>query len=364
MYPLIRKLLFRIQPEQAHRLTIHLVSAWPGAVRLTAGRFTPSPTLAQTVCGLHFPHPIGLAAGLDKNAEAVDGWFHCGFSFAEVGTVTPLPQPGNPQPRLFRLPVDEALINRMGFNNDGAGRMKKRLANRRRQGIVGVNLGKNKVTPNDAAANDYVTLIDHLGALADYLVINVSSPNTPGLRDLQSESALVPLVEQVLARRNELDRRPPVFVKLAPDLADEAIDPLANALVQAGVDGLIATNTTVSRVGLTSALASEPGGLSGRPLESRSTDFVKRLYRVTRGGVPIIGSGGVFTPLDAYRKIRAGARLVQVYTGFIYRGPGLVKELVEGLTDLLHRDGFAHLEDAVGVDALSDHSEARRSDIE
>lgn len=355
MYSLARKLLFQLQPERAHELTLRVLHAWPSAVKLAAGRFEPSPTLAQTVCGRTFPHPIGLAAGLDKNATAIAAWFACGFAFAEVGTVTPLPQPGNPKPRLFRLLDDEALINRMGFNNGGAGQMRQRLAawyqSTRRTGLVGVNLGKNKITPNEAAVADYLTLIEELGRLADYLVVNVSSPNTPGLRDLQSESALIPLVEQVLAKREEIPTRPPVFVKLAPDLADGALRELARLLAAVGVDGLIATNTTITRDGLSSPLAREAGGLSGQPLEARSTDVIKQLYRATDGKLPIIGSGGVFTAEDAYRKIRAGASLVQVYTGFIYRGPAIVKDLVQGIARHLDKDGFPTLTAAVGVDA-------------
>lgn len=355
MYPLVRHFLFRLDPERAHKLTLAMVEQWPGAARLAAGRFVPARSLGQTVCGLSFAHPLGLAAGLDKNAAALDAWFACGFSFAEVGTVTPLPQPGNPQPRLFRLIDEEALVNRMGFNNEGAAQLQRRLSKWREHprfaGLVGVNFGKNEMTANEAAAEDYLTLVRQLGPLADYIAVNVSSPNTPGLRDLQTATRLLPLIEQVLAARDALSARPPVFVKLAPDLGDQDLAVLARELLSVGVDGLIATNTTTARSGVTSALAAETGGLSGRPLETRSTDVIRLLFRATDGKLPIIGSGGVFTAADAYRKIRAGASLVQLFTGFIYRGPGIVKDIVQELARLLEQDGIRSIPDAIGTDA-------------
>lgn len=360
MYSLLRPLLFRMAPERAHHLVLNGLHWFPGMVRFVAPTWIPDTRLQQTLWGLSFPHPIGLAAGLDKNAIAVDGLLASGFSFIEVGTVTPKPQPGNPQPRLFRLVEDEGLINRMGFNNQGADAVKSHLQQRRRKGIVGVNLGKNKITPNEQAVDDYLTLLDKLYPLPDYVVLNVSSPNTPGLRDLQSEESLVPLVQQVLRKRNEQfeehknkiwPRHTPVLVKLAPDLADDAIASLATALTAEGIDGFIATNTTIQRPSLKSAQKAETGGLSGRPLKDRSTEVIRILYRATEGKIPIIGSGGVFTAEDAYEKIRAGASLVQVYTGFIYQGPGIVKDLVEGVQRLLQRDGLSTLAQAVGLDA-------------
>ncbi|WDL99332.1 quinone-dependent dihydroorotate dehydrogenase [Alicyclobacillus sp. ALC3] len=354
MYPLVRKLLFGLNAETAHELTLNALRRMPGAARLLSGPPHPPVNLRQTVCGRTFVHPIGLAAGLDKNAIALPAWFAVGFAFAEVGTVTPLAQPGNPRPRLFRLRDDEALINRMGFNNEGAAAMRRQLESwqrRRHAGVVGVNLGKNKATPNDEAVSDYLKLTEELGHFADYLVVNVSSPNTPGLRDLQTENSLVPLVRAVLTARDKLQNHPPVFVKLAPDLADDALTELAQQLADVGVDGLIGTNTTIRRDSLTSMHSDETGGLSGRPLEQRSTTVIKLLYQATDGKLPIIGSGGVFSAADAYRKIRAGATLVQVYTGFIYKGPAIVREIVEGLPSLLERDGFSHVSEAVGVDA-------------
>lgn len=360
MYSLLRPLLFRMAPERVHHLVLRTLHWWPSVVRLLVPNFVPDARLQQTLWGLSFAHPIGLAAGLDKNAIAVDGLLLSGFSFIEVGTVTPKSQPGNPQPRLFRLVEDEGLINRMGFNNQGVDAVKSHLQQRRRKGIVGVNLGKNKNTPNELAADDYLTLLDTLYPLPDYVVLNVSSPNTPGLRDLQTEESLVPLVQQVLRRRDEQyaqhknkiwPRHTPVLVKLAPDLTDDAIASLATALTAVGIDGFIATNTTIHRPSLSSAQKLESGGLSGRPLKHRSTEVVRILYRATEGKIPVIGSGGVFSAEDAYEKIRAGASLVQVYTGFIYHGPSIVKELVEGIERLLERDGFATLAEAVGIDA-------------
>ncbi|MCL6515699.1 quinone-dependent dihydroorotate dehydrogenase [Alicyclobacillus sp.] len=352
MYHLLRPVLFRMEPEAAHHTILALLARMPWSVRLACAPVSPSPALGQTLWGRRFPHPVGLAAGLDKNAVAVPALFQCGFSFVEVGTVTPRPQPGNPKPRLFRLPADEALINRMGFNNDGADLVAQRVHRWRGLGIIGVNLGKNKTTPNDAALEDYLANVRVFCAIADYLVINVSSPNTPGLRDLQAQEQLVPLVRAVLAERDRLTEgsRPPLLVKLAPDLSDEDLAELAVALTNIGVDGLIATNTTIARPKLHTPFANEPGGLSGKPLRERATAVVRQLYEATRGKIPIIGSGGVFSADDAYEKIRAGASLVQVYTGFIYRGPGIVREIADGLAQRLARDGFEKIEEAIGAD--------------
>ncbi|GMA49570.1 dihydroorotate dehydrogenase (quinone) [Alicyclobacillus contaminans] len=357
MYSWIRPLLFRLPPETAHRLTLHSLSRFPRLTDLAARSLPPAPELAQKLWNRTFPHPVGLAAGLDKDAVAVNGLLRCGFSFLEVGTVTPQPQPGNPTPRLFRLLEDEALINRMGFNNRGVDVVYQNLLKRKHPGIIGVNIGKNKWTVNEEAQTDYVTLVDRLYRVADYFTINVSSPNTPGLRDLQSEHHLLPLVQAVLqARKRQAalheDRvRPhwvPVLVKLAPDLPNEQLAALAVQLQAAGVDGLIATNTTVARGGLTSAYQRETGGLSGRPLRRRSTEVISLLYRATDGRLPIIGSGGIFDADDAYEKIQAGASLIQVYTGFIYRGPALVGDIVRGLQQRLAAEGFANIAEAVG----------------
>ncbi len=359
MYRLLRSLLFRMSPESAHHLVLRTLSLAPGMVSVIAPKFPVPSSLHQKLWNQSFPHPIGLAAGLDKDGIAVNGLLRCGFSFIEVGTVTPQPQPGNPRPRLFRLVEDDALVNRMGFNNKGANALIQHLMRRKLPGVVGVNIGKNKTTPNERAAEDYVQLIDKLYRIADYITVNVSSPNTPGLRDLQSEQALVPLVQAI---KDERDRQfqahkdkvrqhwVPILVKLAPDLSDDALESLAVRLVEVGVDGLIATNTTIRRDGLVSPLQAETGGLSGRPLQSRSTEVVSLLYKATGGAVPIIGCGGVFSAKDAYAKIRAGASLVQIYTSFVYKGPGVVKEIVEGLESLLKADGFSSIAEAVGAD--------------
>ncbi|MCL6632395.1 MAG: dihydroorotate dehydrogenase (quinone) [Alicyclobacillus herbarius] len=356
MYSLLRRVLFRLDPELAHKITLHTLSLMPSVARLFASSPSPAPQLSQTLWGYKFSHPVGLAAGLDKDGIAIDGLLACGFSFLEVGTVTPRPQPGNAKPRLFRLREDEALINRMGFNNQGAASLRKNLLRRRRRGIIGVNCGRNKTTPNELAAEDYLLSMETVYPLADYIVINVSSPNTPGLRDLQAEESLLPLAETVLRKRDELYQasnalaahRPPVLVKLSPDLADDALVQLAKRLTEIGIDGLIATNTTIRRDGLSSVHQSESGGLSGKPLRSRSTQVVSLLYQAIGQTVPIIGCGGVSSAFDAYEKICAGASLIQIYTGFIYQGPGLVRNIVEELPTLLERDGFDHLRQAVG----------------
>ncbi|GLG00026.1 dihydroorotate dehydrogenase (quinone) [Alicyclobacillus hesperidum subsp. aegles] len=352
MYPLARFLLFRLTAEQAHHLVLDQLAKHPALAKLAASHWLPSPRLAQEVLGLSFAHPIGLAAGLDKDAIAVDGLFQCGFSFLEVGTVTPLPQPGNEKPRLFRLKSDEALINRMGFNNQGAANLANRLrANQVRRGPIGVNIGKNKITPNDEAISDYVKALKAVADVADYIAVNISSPNTPGLRDLQSVSFLLDLlaaIEPVRASHNL-----PVFVKISPDLADESVIAIGQALASspyASNLGLIATNTTIERTGLRSKERSEGGGLSGKPLADRSTAVVRLLAGAVARKLPIIGCGGVFTAADAYAKIRAGASLVQIYTSFIYRGPQVVREIAEGLDKLLEADGFQHIQEAIGAD--------------
>ncbi|MDD2696186.1 MAG: quinone-dependent dihydroorotate dehydrogenase [Anaerolineales bacterium] len=343
MYPLIRPLLFRLEPERAHALSLSLISM--------AGRFaftrtflracyTPPPKPVRAF-GLDFPNPVGLAAGYDKDGLGWRGLACLGFGHLEVGTVTLLPQPGNPRPRLFRLPEDEALINRMGFPGHGAQAVAARL--RRRQPgdvVLGVNLGKGKSTPLEEAAQDYLGLMEVFLPLADYLAINVSSPNTEGLRRLQARQALerllLLLVERRDAQQAALGRRVPLLVKLSPDLDDGELDDALAALLNAGVDGVIATNTTVGREGLESsprgqALAGEKGGLSGAPLRELSTRMVREISRRTEGRLPIIGAGGVMNAADARQKLEAGASLVQVYTGLVYAGPGLAKRIVAGL---------------------------------
>lgn len=306
--------------------------------------------LATRVWGRDFPNPIGIAAGFDKNARAPDALLRLGCGFVEVGTVTPLPQPGNPRPRVFRLAGDKALINRLGFNSGGLDRLVARLERRRRDsGIAGVNLGKNR--DSAAAAADYAEGVRRTAALADYLVVNVSSPNTPGLRDLQARAVLEDLLRTVLAARDRSGARPPLLVKIAPDLTAEERADVAAAALAVGIDGIVISNTTVARPpGLKSPLAAEAGGLSGPPLFAPSTALLGDIYRLTEGRLPLIGVGGVASAADAYAKIRAGASLVQLYTALVYQGPALLGQVKSGLAELLRRDGFAAVGDAVGAD--------------
>ena len=348
---LVRPLLFRIPPEPAHHLglwALGLAELAPGlaAWRRRAARADRA-SLKVHVAGLDFPNPLGLAAGLDKDAEAIVGLFATGFGSVEVGTVTPRPQPGNPRPRLFRLPEDRALINRFGFNNRGMHAMAARLRELEwRPGPVGVNLGKNKDTPNEAAVDDYVAGAERLGPLADYVVVNLSSPNTPGLRALQEPEALSRLL---LAVRKAVVARP-LFLKIAPDLSDEAVEEVVDVARAAEVDGLVCTNTTIARP-VAHPLAHEAGGLSGRPVFDRSTQVLRRAFRRSGGKLPLIGVGGVFDAEDAWRKICAGASLVQVYTGFIYGGPGLPRRILDGLEERSSGLGFDSVSRAIGRDA-------------
>ena len=345
MYQLAKSLLFALDPERAHHLGIAALKAMGPFARSL--RPAANPLLATRVAGIDFESPVGLAAGLDKNAEAVAGLFGLGFGFVEIGTVTPRPQPGNPKPRLFRLPEHEALINRLGFNNHGAEVVAQRLkAVSWRPGPVGVNLGKNKDTPLENAASDYVACAKVLGPLGDYVVVNLSSPNTPGLRPLQEPEALEGLLRAV----RETVTGKPLFLKIAPDLADEAIDTVVDVARACGVDGVICTNTTIAR-SITHPLAGEVGGLSGKPLRQRSTEVVRRAFAHGKGALPIIGVGGIFTADDAWEKISAGAALVQIYSGFIYRGPGLPASLCEELSERVTQAGLTSIAQAVGRNA-------------
>ena len=342
MYSLIRPLLFALDPEQSHDLTLgmlRLPGATPALRRLYGAGV---PALPVEVMGLRLPNPLGLAAGLDKNARAVAPLAAMGFGFLELGTVTPRPQAGNPRPRLFRLPARQAIINRMGFNSAGLDRFLANLERGPRPGILGINLGKNKDTPAEQAVDDYVHGLRAVYVHADYVTVNVSSPNTPGLRALQDEAALSALLaalktEQVaLAARH--GRYVPIALKIAPDLADEAIDAIARLLLSYRLDAVIATNTTSTRPGLeTEPLAREVGGLSGSPLRALSTHVIRRLFATLGGRLPIIGVGGVFSADDAWEKLVAGADLIQIYSALIYRGPGIVHSIVSGLADRMRK---------------------------
>ncbi|GAX90963.1 quinone-dependent dihydroorotate dehydrogenase [Effusibacillus lacus] len=361
MYRLLRKYLFALDPEAAHERTVsalNMVDRMAGGktfLRLKYGFHDER--LSSQVWGIHFPNPVGLAAGFDKNAEAYHALAAIGFGFIEVGTLTPVGQPGNPQPRLFRSVPDQAVINRMGFNNHGAAEAAKHLASYRQAGVpIGINIGKNKETANEDAASDYIKCLDALYSYGHYFVINVSSPNTPNLRDLQATENLRQLLRAIRTKANELERKgagaKPILLKVAPDMTKEQMRDVVQAAVSEGISGLIATNTTLSREGLQSkAFAEQAGGLSGRPLTKRSTEWIREIYRHVGGQVPIIGVGGIFTGEDAYEKIRAGASLVQVYTGMIYEGPGIVKAINKRLLELMKRDGFTHITQVVGVDA-------------
>jgi dihydroorotate dehydrogenase len=323
---LVRPLLFSMPPEMAHHLAIRSLNL--------AGRFLPRGSVLakpRTLFGLTFPHPLGLAAGFDKNGVALPAWEALGFGFIEIGTVTARAQPGNPRPRIFRLPQQEALINRLGFNNDGADVVAERLLRLREKGHwprvpVGINIGKSKITPLEKAAEDYLYSFRRLSPFADYLVLNVSSPNTPGLRSLQETVALAALL-RVIGEENHTAQKP-LLVKLAPDLAPEELKQLIAVCEERSVAGLIATNTTIDHRSVPAAL-DEVGGLSGKPLREKSTAVIRALRALTK--LPIIGSGGIFDAASAREKIAAGADLLQIYTGYIYRGPSLIREIVEAL---------------------------------
>ncbi len=347
MYRTLRPLLFQLAPETAHHCTIAALKYLP-----LLPRAQPLPRLHTAVWRLEFPTPIGVAAGFDKNAEVPDAMLALGFGFSEVGTITPKAQSGNERPRLFRLPQDQAVINRLGFNNGGLEAARERLKHRRgRGGIVGANVGANKDSVDRIA--DYELGIRRVLGLCDYITINISSPNTVGLRALQSRDSLDELVRRCVAARG--DDATPMLVKIAPDLTDEDISDIASVALVRGIDGLIVSNTTVDRPPtLRSAEARESGGLSGKPLRASSTRILAKVARQTQGKLPLIGVGGVGSGADAYEKIRHGASLVQLYTAMIYEGPMIGHRIARELDQLLARDGFASVKDAVGVDIEKD----------
>lgn len=334
MYRAVRPLLFRLAPEHAHEASLRamqLVSASRALQALIRPLFQAPPCPVEAF-GLSFANPLGLAAGYDKDAVAIAGLATLGFGHVEVGTVTLRPQPGNAGPRIFRLPADAAIVNRLGFPSRGADFAAAQLSRPRPPGlVVGVNIGKNKDTPLERAPEDYAALVDRFAPLADYLVINVSSPNTAGLRRLQGRAALEALLDAALARRDAQPRRTPLLVKLAPDLDDAGLDDALGVLLDRGVDGVVATNTTLSRAGLRSAGATAAGGLSGRPLTVRASALVAAISERTDGKLPIIGVGGIFTADDARARLDAGATLVQLYTSLVYEGPGVVGRIVRAL---------------------------------
>jgi dihydroorotate dehydrogenase len=361
---LLRPLLFRLPPEAAHELalqTMRLALGTGWARRQAARKFSREPFGELHRFGLSFQNPVGLAAGFDKNGVAAQGLAALGFGFVEVGSITHVAQPGNPRPRLFRLPLDRALINRAGFNNDGALAVINHLARHRPDCVLGINIGKSRVVALEDATDDYLASFELAHPLADYIVVNVSSPNTPHLRELQRADALAALLGALQKRNRELadkgarQKPVPLLVKIAPDLHRSELEAIVDVAIRLHLDGLIATNTTTSRAGLqTSSVdvaSCGEGGLSGAPLRQRSTEMIASLFRLTRGQLAIIGVGGIFNAQDAWDKITAGASLVQLYTGFIYEGPGVVREINDGLSKILGEQGFSTLNEAVGCRA-------------
>ncbi|MHC0054528.1 quinone-dependent dihydroorotate dehydrogenase [Actibacterium sp. D379-3] len=336
-------LLHRVDPERAHHLSLMALRA--GLVPLPGLR--TSPRLATTLAGLDLPNPVGLAAGYDKNAVALTPLARAGFGFIEVGAATPRPQPGNPRPRLFRLTEDRAVINRFGFNNDGMDVIGARLADRPKGAIIGLNLGANKDSADRAA--DFAQVLAHCGPHVDFATVNVSSPNTERLRELQGKAALSALLAGVMQTRAALARPIPVFLKIAPDLNDAELAEIAGVALDTGLDAIVATNTTLARDGLHGPHAQEAGGLSGRPLFAKSTRVLARLSALTDGRIPLVGVGGIASAEDAYAKIRAGASAVQLYSAMVYQGLSLVPRIVDGLDKLLARDGFDTVAQAVGT---------------
>jgi dihydroorotate dehydrogenase len=346
-FDIIRPAVFTLDPEAGHRLALAALKRMP--TRGARSSLAQPGEMTIEVAGLNFPNPVGVAAGFDKDAEVPDALLGLGFGFTEVGSITPLPQSGNPKPRLFRLVEDKAVINRMGFNNAGAVAALERLKRRGASGgIVGINIGANKDSPDRVA--DYANMARIMSPYASYLAVNVSSPNTPGLRALQDESALASLIEGVLAARDEAvaANPPPVFLKVAPDLESADIDAIARIAIERGLGALIVSNTTISRPEIKSRHAGEAGGLSGAPLRPLALQRIRDFRSATGGTVPLIGVGGIATAEDAWERIRAGASLVQLYTAMVYSGPGLGARIANGLGQLMRRDGFAKIADAVG----------------
>ena len=353
LYKYVRPAVFKIDPETAHGVTIKALKT--GALRPCS--IVSSPILEQEIFGLKFPNPMGLSAGFDKNAEVIAPALKLGFGFTEVGTVTPKPQGGNPRPRIFRDPKSGSVINRMGFPNGGLRVFKPNIekfinSDNKPNGVVGINIGMNKDQSDPAA--DYCALISELAPLADYLTVNISSPNTAGLRDLQRKDALAELLGEMMETRSKAcpDNPPALLIKLAPDLDEKQQQEIAETLLSADVDGVILSNTTLDRPEfLPEKFRGEKGGLSGVPVREKSTAIIRNFYKLTDGKLPIIGVGGISNAEHAYEKIKAGASLVQLYTGMIYEGPAIANDINKGLIELLERDGFASITDAIGADS-------------
>ncbi|MCM8557915.1 quinone-dependent dihydroorotate dehydrogenase [Sphingomicrobium sediminis] len=343
IYRLFRPLVFALRAEDAHRTTIAALKRMP---RKPVPQFAPS--LGQEIAGIHFPSPVGLAAGFDKDAEVPSAMLGLGFGFVEVGTLTPRPQAGNPKPRLFRLKEDHAVINRMGFNNGGQLKAAERLQMRvRERGVVGINIGANKDSEDRIA--DYVLGVQRMGGLADYLTVNISSPNTPGLRQLQDEGALKELLQAVREARG--DAGPPVFLKVAPDLEADDPERISRVAIDSGIDALIVSNTTIDRPDtLQSPLASETGGLSGRPLKDKALAALRGFRKASGGDIPLIAAGGIENANDVWVRMRAGASLVQLYSALVYEGPGLAMQIAAGLSRRLEAEGVSNIAEIVGTE--------------
>ncbi|APT92517.1 diguanylate cyclase [Corynebacterium phocae] len=350
-YQLALKAMFTLEPEQIHTLIAGglkgLQIAGPVTRALEKVNAVHDPVLAQEVFGVHFPRPLGLAAGFDKNGSAPDAWAAIGFGYAELGTVTAMPQSGNPAPRLFRLPADKAILNRMGFNNAGAHEVAKNLKNRRYQDVIGINIGKNKVVAPEDAVENYKASATLLGNLADYLVVNVSSPNTPGLRDLQAVESLRPILQAVQESTSV-----PVLVKIAPDLSDEDVDAVADLALELGLAGIVATNTTISREGLATPAEEVAemgaGGISGAPVAQRSLEVLRRLHGRVGTRLVLIAVGGISTPQQAWERITSGASLLQGYTPLIYGGPDWIRDIHTGIASQIRAHGLSNISEAVG----------------
>ncbi|HEX9930993.1 MAG TPA: quinone-dependent dihydroorotate dehydrogenase [Pyrinomonadaceae bacterium] len=354
MYDWLRPLLFRLPPETAHELAVKFLKSG------FAGKFVKNQNhlpFGEIECfGLKFKNPVGVAAGFDKNGVVASELTRLGFGFVEVGTTTFHPQPGNPKPRLFRLPQDKALINRAGFNNDGTAAVVERLKKNRPPCVLGMNIGKSKIVPNEAAIEDYLKSFDLVHPIADYIVVNVSSPNTPNLRELQKADALAELLAALQQRNRELspkNKLVPLLVKIAPDLSETEIEAIAGVAIDLKLAGIVATNTTINRENLktpkTEIERIGAGGLSGKPLARNSTEIVERIFRFSGGKLPIIGVGGIFTAEDAFEKIAAGASLVQLYTGFVYQGLNVARDINDGLIKIFQQRDFKNFQEAVGV---------------
>ncbi|MGK0290072.1 MAG: dihydroorotate dehydrogenase [bacterium] len=357
IYPLLRTLLFQIDPERIHDLTMKFTKfqgskPWVSDL-LRKQLLWESSELETQIGDLHFRNPVGLAAGLDKDGIAIQFMQELGFGHLEVGTVTPLPQPGNPKPRLFRLPEDQGIINRMGFNNHGVAKLAQSVANSNKKVPVGINLGKNKDTPLEEAASDYVKGLQTAWSAGDYFAINISSPNTQGLRSLQEEKALYPLIQSVMKTRDELTeangKKKQIWLKIAPDVTEKELETITGIALDLNVDTLIVSNTTIGRKGLINGNKKEQGGLSGLPVKELSNQILKKTSEYTKGQIPLIGVGGIFSGLDAFEKITLGASMVQIYTGFIYEGPAVVKSIKKELTNILRQRGIKSISEAVGI---------------